>query len=135
MPAASFRTARLCSLALKAVAPFAALFLTLFAAPAPAARSSAPLFDPVALNIGLSCQWERRCMSAQQRAMKQALKLVRKQQPPEWRIHLCNRNASRNRARVDWVGFNNCVRNAALRPPPPPPPPQQKRLPARRRRH
>ena len=136
MAAAYVRPARLILVTLKAALPFAALLLALFAAEPLAARSSAPLFDPVALNIGLSCQWERRCMSDQQRAMKQALKLVRKEQPPEWRIHLCNRNASRNRARVDWIGFNNCVRNAALRPPPPPPPPpQQKRVPAKRRRH
>jgi hypothetical protein len=94
------------------------------------ARSSAPLYDPVALNIGLGCQWERRCMSDQQRAMKQALKYVRKDQPPAWRIHLCNRNASRNRFRVDWIGFNHCVRNAALRPLPPP-----QRAPVKRRRH
>jgi hypothetical protein len=84
------------------------------------ARSSAPLYDPVALNIGLSCQWEWKCMSGQHRAMEKALDYVRDHQPPQWRLHLCNRNASRNRGRVDWVGFNHCVRNSSLRPQPAP---------------
>jgi hypothetical protein len=83
------------------------------------ARSPAPLHDPVALNIGLGCQWQSRCIRKQQKAMKRALKYVEKYQPPNWRVHLCNRNAARMRSRVDWVGFNNCIRNAALRPPPP----------------
>ena len=83
------------------------------------ARSSAPLYDPVALNIGLSCQWEWKCMSGQHRAMEKALEFVRKHEPPPWRLHLCNRNASRNRGRVDWIGFNHCVRNGSLRPAPP----------------
>ena len=86
---------------------------------AAAARSPAPLHDPVTLNIGLSCQWQERCISVQKKAMKRALKYVKNTQPPSWRIHLCNRNASRKRNRVDWVGFNNCIRNAELRPVPP----------------
>jgi hypothetical protein len=48
--------------------------------------------------------------------MARALTFVRKQRPPVWRVQLCNRNASRGRNRVDWVGFDNCIRNAALRP-------------------
>ena len=75
-----------------------------------------PLYDPQTLNIGLNCQWQRQCMAMQQRAMNRALKFVRREQPPSWRIQLCNKNASRNRMRVDWVGFQNCIRNAALRP-------------------
>ncbi len=59
-------------------------------------------------------------MAVQKSAMKRALKYVRKEQPPTWRIQACNRNAARSRFRVDWVGFDNCVRNAALRPLPPP---------------
>ena len=89
----------------------------LFAAAA-AAVEAKPLTDPVSLNIGLSCQWQQRCMSQQKKAMKRALKFVRKEQLPTWRIEMCNRNASKSRSRVDWIGFNNCVRNAALRPPP-----------------
>jgi hypothetical protein len=84
------------------------------------ARGGPPIADAVGLNIGLNCQWQRQCMAAQDKAMKRALSYVRKEQPPTWRVHLCNRNASRGRYRVDWVGFNNCIRNAALRPPPPP---------------
>lgn len=101
-------------------AALVAVFLSLGAAGSVSAKSTAPLADPVALNIGLSCQWQQRCMDRQKKAMKRALKFVRKEQPPAWRIQLCNRNASKSRSRVDWVGFHNCVRNAALRPAPPP---------------
>jgi hypothetical protein len=80
---------------------------------------SPPLGDPVSLNIGLACQWQQRCIDHQTKAMKKALKFVQKERPPAWRIQMCNRNASRKRTRVDWIGFNNCVRNAELRPAPP----------------
>jgi len=79
------------------------------------------LGDPIALNIGLGCGWQDQCIAAQKRAMTKSLKFVAKYRPPEWRVHLCNRNAARSSARVDWVGFDHCVRNEALRPPPPPP--------------
>lgn len=75
-----------------------------------------PLYDPTSLNIGLNCQWQQRCIKDQQRAMKRALKFVRKGQAPLWRVQLCNRNAGRQRFRVDWVGFDNCIRNSVLRP-------------------
>jgi hypothetical protein len=77
-----------------------------------------PIYNPVTLNIGLNCQWQQRCMVQQEAAMKRALDFVRKARPASWRIHQCNRNASRSRYRVDWVGFDNCIRNASLRPPP-----------------
>jgi len=80
----------------------------------------APLYDAVALNIGVNCQWQKRCIGSQRRAMNDARKYIAKYNPPLWRIHLCNRNAARTRDRVDWVGFNNCIRNDALQPPPPP---------------
>jgi hypothetical protein len=89
-----------------------ALILTPAAA---AARGSVPLRDPVVLNIGLNCQWQQRCMVDQRVAMSRALGFVRKQRPAAWRIQQCNRNAARSRSRVDWVGFDNCIRNAALR--------------------
>ena len=95
------------------------LMLVAFLVVAPA-RAAAPLYEPVSLNIGLACQWQQRCINQQERAMKQALKYVRKYKPPSWRIHMCNRNAARNRGRVDWIGFDHCIRNAALRPPPAP---------------
>lgn len=93
------------------------LLAALIALPAAAgAQPRAPLQDGVALNIGLNCQWQKRCMDNQQRAMKRALKYVEKYRPAAWRVQLCNRNAGRKRYRVDWVGFDNCIRNAALRP-------------------
>lgn len=96
-------------------------------------HSAAPLYDPVALNIGISCQWQQRCMAQQRHAMKDARSYMLKTGLPLWRVHLCNRNAARSPVRVDWVGFNNCIRNASLQPPPPPPPPA-KRRPAKRKR-
>ena len=79
----------------------------------------APLYDAVALNIGVNCQWQQRCIGKQRRAMNDARKYIAKYNPPLWRIHLCNRNAGRGTERVDWIGFNNCIRNTALQPPPP----------------
>jgi hypothetical protein len=97
---------------------FVALVSVVAATSVAAARRPAPLYDPVALNIGLNCKWQRRCMARQHQAMSRATDFVRKQRPAAWRIHLCNRNAARGRSRVDWIGFDNCIRNATLRPPP-----------------
>jgi hypothetical protein len=83
-----------------------------FAVPA---QSRPPIQDSVRLNIGINCRWERSCIAAQQRAMNAALSYVRNARPAAARIHVCNRNASRGRYRVDWIGFNNCIRNATLR--------------------
>lgn len=77
------------------------------------------LADPVSLNIGLTCQWDEDCMADHKTAMHKALKFVAKYRPPQWRIEQCNRNASRGKARVDWIGFNQCVRNEGLRYNPP----------------
>ena len=99
----------------------ASAILILFVATAAEAKSSAPLADPVALNIGLSCQWAQKCIKQQTKAMNRALKYLKNEDPPSWRLAMCNRNASRKRNRVDWVGFNNCIRNAELRAPPPRP--------------
>lgn len=79
-----------------------------------------PLYDAVALNIGINCQWQPRCMNDQHRAMQRALKFVQKYQPPMWRIQQCNRNASRSPQRVDWAGYDHCIRNASLQYTPPP---------------
>ena len=79
-----------------------------------AARTAARL---VTLNIGINCQWRQRCIDQQQHAMRRALFYVRTQRPANWKIQLCNRNAARGRYRVDWIGFDNCIRNAALRIP------------------
>jgi hypothetical protein len=96
-----------------------ALFALALLGKAGATQAIPPLYDPVILNIGLNCQWQLHCMSDQRQAMQHALKYVSKYHPPLWRIHQCNRNASRSRWRVDWSGFNNCVRNAALMYEPP----------------
>lgn len=91
-------------------------------------RAAAPIYDASALNIGLNCQWQQNCIRQHKDAKKRALKYVAKYKPPAWRIHLCNRNARRGTLRVDWLGFNQCIRNQELRPPPPPPPaPRKKR--------
>ena len=90
----------------------------LSSAAAAAGTKPPPLRNPALLNIGFVCRWQDRCISRQQQAMGRALKYVRKHRPPAWKIQQCNRNAGRNGTRVDWVGFNNCVRNADLQPPP-----------------
>ncbi|MFL6731237.1 MAG: hypothetical protein ACJ8EH_08400 [Sphingomicrobium sp.] len=84
--------------------------------PASAGAERRPmLHDPIALNIGVNCQWQQRCMSKQRAAMKRALSYVEKYKPPRWRVQLCNRNAGRGGYRVDWIGYENCIRNTALR--------------------
>jgi hypothetical protein len=75
------------------------------------------LHDPVALNIGINCQWQERCMKLHRGAMKRALYFVRVKHPPQWRVQLCNRNASRGGYRVDWIGFDHCIRNSGFRRP------------------
>lgn len=74
------------------------------------------LYDPVSLNIGVNCQWQSRCMVQQHRAMRRALNYVARQRPPQWRVQLCNRNARRAGNRVDWIGFDHCIANRALKP-------------------
>ncbi len=78
------------------------------------AHSLAPLYNPVALNVGINCQWERNCERRELKAMGDVQKFIVKKHPPLWRIHLCNKNARRSAARVDWVGFNDCIRNTHL---------------------
>jgi hypothetical protein len=78
------------------------------------ARPLAPLYDPVSLNIGLACQWKDSCVDAQTRAMKRARSFVARRKPAPRQIHQCNRNAARTGGRVDWIGFNNCIRNRRL---------------------
>jgi hypothetical protein len=88
---------------------------TLAAVSGPANAGTRPiLYDPSALNIGINCQWQTRCMARQRSAMNRALQYVAKKHPPQWRVHLCNRNANRGGYRVDWVGFEHCIRNSGL---------------------
>jgi len=47
--------------------------------------------------------------------MKRARAFVARRKPAPSLIHLCNRNAARTGSRVDWIGFDNCIRNRKLR--------------------
>jgi hypothetical protein len=95
----------------------AATALAVLSTPTDAAQH--PLLrDPVTLNIGVNCAWQPRCMAQQEHAMKSALTYVEKHRLPHWRVQLCNRNASRGGNRVDWVGFDHCIRNPSLKPAP-----------------
>jgi hypothetical protein len=77
-----------------------------------------PLFrDPVRLNIGYICRWQNACMALQDSAMRKALSYVKRHDPPNWKVQLCNRQAARPRSRVDCIGYNNCIRNSKLRKP------------------
>ena len=75
------------------------------------------LHDPVALNIGVNCQWQAHCMLLQHAAMERSLSYVARTRPAEWRVQLCNRNAARGGFRVDWIGYDHCIRNRALKRP------------------
>ena len=107
-------TSRTIKLAIAAVALWSAPGLT-----ASAQAKPPPLRNPALLNIGFVCRWQPRCIRQQETEMQRALRYVKKHNPPAWKIQLCNRNSSRNGTRKDWRGFNNCIRNPALRPPPP----------------
>lgn len=87
----------------------------LFALPADAAPRRPILYDPVALNIGVGCQWQAQCMARQRSAMVSALSYVANKKPPQSLVHLCNRNASRGGGRVDWIGYDHCIRNPKLK--------------------
>ena len=83
----------------------------------PGAAAAKPLItNPAMLNIGFVCRWHDKCMDRQEKAMKRALRYVKKAGPPVWKVQQCNRNASRQRMRVDWIGFYNCIRNPRVRP-------------------
>ena len=72
---------------------------------------------PVLNNIGSLCRWQKSCIARQQQSMQSALAFVSSSRPPIWRVQLCNRNASRARNKVDWVGFDACIRNKRLKKP------------------
>src|SRR5262245_6548753 len=94
----------------------AAALLLCAASAAARTGSTPPLYDPVLLNIGFVCRWNMHCMDEQTRSMRRALKYVSKANPPAWKIQLCNKNAGRRGPRVDWIGFDHCIRNQTLRP-------------------
>ena len=83
---------------------------------AASAGARAPLLnDPVRLNIGYVCAWQVACIDRQHTAMRKALRYVKRYDPPKWKIQQCNRNASRGRSRVDWIGYYNCIQNLNLK--------------------
>ena len=90
--------------------PFASLLLL-----GAVSASRAPVRDRLALNIGINCRWEPQCIRTQQFGRRDAVQYIRRYNPPRWRIAQCRRNARRYGNRLDWTGFNNCVRNAAIR--------------------
>ena len=62
--------------------------------PAAADAKPPPLKNPALLNIGFVCRWQSHCIEKQERAMERALKYVRKNQLPAWKMQMCNRNAA-----------------------------------------
>jgi hypothetical protein len=92
-----------------------AIALSAFASAALAAGRHPLLYDPVALNIGVNCQWQSHCMALQRAAMTRALSYVATRKPPRSQVQLCNRNARRGGNRVDWIGYENCIRNPKLK--------------------
>jgi hypothetical protein len=90
--------------------------LTLIVSGAPS-RAAAPLYDTVTLNVGINCKWQQACERRQLNAMRGARSFIARRHPPLWRIHLCNRNARRGAASIDWIGFDDCIRNPHLAPP------------------
>ena len=95
-----------------------ALAALAFSVAASGAGATAPLYDPVTLNIGINCQWQQSCQRKHLKAMQSAHKYIAAKHPPLWKIHQCNRNARRSSSRIDWVGFNDCIRNGNLSPAP-----------------
>jgi hypothetical protein len=73
------------------------------------------LNDPVRLNIGYVCGWQVACIDKQHSAMRKAMNYLKRYDPPNWKIQQCNRNASRGRSRVDWIGYYNCIQNMNLK--------------------
>jgi hypothetical protein len=103
---------------MKRMLALAAMTASSLGAAADARRDPPPLRNAALLNMGFVCRWQDPCIRKHQKAMVRALKYVKKYEPPAWKIQLCNRNASRNGTRVDWVGYDNCIRNPNLKPPP-----------------
>lgn len=95
--------------------PLVAVALIVAGVGARAEAKLPPLRDPVFLNIGFVCQWQDSCMTKQKKAMKRAVAYTDKADPPTWKIHLCNRRAVQRRSgRVDWISYDNCIRNPRL---------------------
>ncbi len=95
-----------------------AALITLFAAAAaPATAQRAPPVHPVVRNINLVCNSQSSCVQRQWRSMQAAFSFMRAKRLPVWKIEQCNRNAAKQRTRIDWIGFNNCIRNPKVKAP------------------
>ena len=97
--------------------PIVGVAIAIAAAGTAVEAKTPPLRDPAFLHIGFVCQWQERCIQNQRAAMNSALAYVRVVDPPDWKVQLCNRNASRGRDRVDWIGYERCIRNPKLKKP------------------
>ena len=75
------------------------------------------VIHPVVRNINLLCKSQSSCTQRQWRAMQNAFAFMREKRPPVWKIEQCNRNAAKQRSRIDWIGFNNCIRNPKIKAP------------------
>lgn len=91
-----------------------ALVVLLLCAPEPAEGRSG--VHPVLRNIASLCRGQPACVARQQYAMRQAMTFMVQKKPAVRKVELCNRNAARSRQRVDWIGFNNCIRNPRVGP-------------------
>ena len=95
-----------------------AVILTIGWAAAGAAVVPPPgAIHPVVRTINLLCKSQSSCTQRQWRAMQSAFSFMREKRPPVWKIEQCNRNAAKQRSRIDWIGFNNCIRNPKVKAP------------------
>ena len=90
--------------------------MLVFAASQAAEARRVPAIHPVVRNINLLCKSQSACVQRQWRAMQNAFAFMRAKRLPVWKIEQCNLNAAKQRTRIDWIGFNNCIRNPKVRP-------------------
>ena len=69
------------------------------------------------LNIGVNCQWQSRCMEPASTAMKRALNYVAGEASAAVASSTVQPQCGRGGYRVDWIGFDHCIRNKSLRRP------------------
>ena len=94
-----------------------ALILAMMATVDAAAQRRPPPVHPVVRNINSLCKSQDSCVQRQWRGMQAAFAYMRAKRLPVWKIEQCNRNAAKQRSRIDWVGFNNCIRNPKVKAP------------------
>ena len=95
-----------------------AVIASLAFAPVAGAHAANPsVVHPVYRNIASICGGQKSCIDRQWRGMQRAFAYMRNKGVPVWKIDVCNRNATRKSRRIDWIGFDNCIRNTKLRRP------------------